>query len=82
MSSDHENTVNPEKHKKSKKSKDKSTEKHKKEKKKDESETDGTALIDLELLKTNPDKLYPLIYYALKRVLKEWEEALDERPGT
>lgn len=36
MSSDHENTVNPEKHKKSKKSKDKSTEKHKKEKKKDE----------------------------------------------
>ena len=52
-----------------------------KEKKKDESETDGTALIDLDLLKTNPDKLYPVIYYALKRVLKEWEEALNERPG-
>ncbi len=52
-----------------------------KEKKKDESEADGTALIDLDMIKTAPDKLYPLIYYALKRALKEWEEAMDERPG-
>ncbi|TDL25463.1 Prp18-domain-containing protein [Rickenella mellea] len=51
-----------------------------KEKKKDESEADGTALIDLDMIKTAPDKLYPLIYYALKRALKEWEEAMDERP--
>jgi pre-mRNA-splicing factor 18 len=41
----------------------------------------GGGVLDLELLKTNPDKVYPLIYYALKRVLKEWEEAMDERPG-
>lgn len=38
--------------------------------------------MDLALIKTEPDKVYPLIYYALKRVLKEWEEAMDERPGT
>ncbi|KAI6037661.1 Prp18 domain-containing protein [Pisolithus marmoratus] len=37
-------------------------------------------VIDLDLVKTDPDKLYPLIYYALKRTLKEWEEAMDERP--
>ena len=54
-----------------------------KEKKKDDSDSasNGMTLIDLSLLKTNPDKLYPLIYYALKRTLKEWEEAMDERPG-
>lgn len=52
-------------------------------KKKDEAETDtdGTGVIDLALVKTNPDKLYPVIYYALKRKLKEWEESMDERPG-
>jgi pre-mRNA-splicing factor 18 len=38
-------------------------------------------MVDLGLLKTDPDKLYPVIYYALKRTLKEWEEAMDERPG-
>ncbi|ELU37424.1 pre-mRNA splicing factor [Rhizoctonia solani AG-1 IA] len=38
-------------------------------------------IIDLALIKTNPDKLYPLIYYALKRVLKEWEQSMAERPG-
>ena len=49
-------------------------------KSKDEAETSGTVMIDLDLIKTNPDKLYPLIYYALKRTLKEWGEAMDERP--
>ena len=38
-------------------------------------------VLDLELLRTDPDKLYPLIYYALKRRLKEWGEAMEERPG-
>ncbi|THH16675.1 hypothetical protein EW146_g4022 [Bondarzewia mesenterica] len=38
------------------------------------------AVLDLELVKTDPDKLYPIIYYALKRTLKEWEESLGERP--
>jgi pre-mRNA-splicing factor 18 len=54
-----------------------------KEKKKDEPDpaSNGMTLIDLSLVKTNPDKLYPLIYYALKRTLKEWEEYMDERPG-
>jgi pre-mRNA-splicing factor 18 len=40
------------------------------------------AEIDLALVKSDPDKLYPLIHYALKRVLKEWEESMAERPGT
>jgi hypothetical protein len=39
------------------------------------------AVLDLALLKTDPDKLYPVIYYALKRVLKEWGESMAERPG-
>jgi len=39
------------------------------------------AVLDLALIKTDPDKLYPVIYYALKRMLKEWGESLDERPG-
>ncbi|WVQ93133.1 hypothetical protein IAU59_000197 [Kwoniella sp. CBS 9459] len=37
-------------------------------------------VLDLSLIKTNPDKLYPLIYYALKNVVKEWEEWMDCRP--
>jgi pre-mRNA-splicing factor 18 len=37
--------------------------------------------LDLSLVKTDPQKLYPIIYYALKRRLKEWEEWMDERPG-
>jgi len=52
-----------------------------KEKKKDDSEPYDGGVLNLELVKTDPDKLYPLIYYALKRVLKEWAEAMDERPG-
>ena len=38
-------------------------------------------VIDLSLLQTDPDKLYPLIYYAIKRKLKEWEQYMAERPG-
>lgn len=41
----------------------------------------GESVLDLELLKTDPDRLYPIIYYALKRALKEWEESLADRPG-
>jgi pre-mRNA-splicing factor 18 len=42
---------------------------------------DEEQLIDLDLIKTDPDKLYPLIYYAIKRKLKEWEQSMAERPG-
>ncbi|PPQ91021.1 hypothetical protein CVT25_013946 [Psilocybe cyanescens] len=49
-------------------------------KKKEENDPGANSVLDLGLLKTDPDKLYPLIYYALKRTLKEWEEAMDERP--
>ncbi|KAH9178356.1 hypothetical protein EDB89DRAFT_2181419 [Lactarius sanguifluus] len=51
-------------------------------KKKDESASgDGEiAVLDMALIKTDPDKLYPIIYYALKRVLKEWGESMAERP--
>ncbi|THV02775.1 Prp18-domain-containing protein [Dendrothele bispora CBS 962.96] len=49
-------------------------------KKKGDTELVNGGVLDLELVKTDPDKLYPLIYYALKRVLKEWAEAMDERP--
>lgn len=38
-------------------------------------------VLDLSLVKSDPDKLYPIIYYALKRLLKEWGESMDERPG-
>ncbi|KAF8588887.1 Prp18-domain-containing protein [Ramaria rubella] len=48
-----------------------------KDKEKDE---DRGGVIDLGLIKTEPDKLYPLIYYALKRKLKEWEESMGQRP--
>ncbi|EAU83053.1 pre-mRNA splicing factor [Coprinopsis cinerea okayama7 len=40
----------------------------------------GNTILDLDLIKTDPDRLYPIIYYALKRILKEWEESMDERP--
>ncbi|KAL1745773.1 Prp18 domain-containing protein [Schizophyllum fasciatum] len=49
-------------------------------KKRDESAANVVGVLDLNLIKTDPDKLYPLIYYALKRTLKEWEEAMDDRP--
>jgi pre-mRNA-splicing factor 18 len=52
-------------------------------KKKDDSASGESeiAVLDLALIKTDPDKLYPVIYYALKRVLKEWGESMTERPG-
>ena len=53
-------------------------------KKKDEnaeSQSDGMTMVDLDLVKTNPEKLYPVIYYALKRTLREWGESMEERPG-
>ncbi|KAF8349007.1 Prp18 domain-containing protein [Amanita rubescens] len=54
--------------------------KNEKGKKKDETAIVPSGVLDLGLLKTDPDKLYPMIYYALKRTLKDWEETLDERP--
>lgn len=50
-------------------------------KKKESREAEAQQVLDLELVKTDPDKLYPIIYYALKRTLKEWEDWMDERPG-
>lgn len=50
-------------------------------KKKGSGADSGESVLDLELLKTDPDRLYPIIYYALKRALKEWEESLADRPG-
>ena len=55
--------------------------KNNKGKRKGEAEQASNGVLDLGLIKSDPDKLYPLIYYALKRTLKEWEEAMDERPG-
>ncbi|KAG6864630.1 hypothetical protein C0991_008162 [Blastosporella zonata] len=52
--------------------------KNNKGKKKDDSDQGG--VLDLGLVKSDPDKLYPIIYYALKRTLKEWGDAMDERP--
>ncbi|KAG8213199.1 pre-mRNA-splicing factor 18 [Butyriboletus roseoflavus] len=49
-------------------------------KRKDDAEEPSTGVLDLALIKTDSDRLYPLIYYALKRTLKEWEEAMDDRP--
>ncbi|KAJ3509057.1 hypothetical protein NLJ89_g5418 [Agrocybe chaxingu] len=49
-------------------------------KKKDDSDSAANNVLDLDLIKSDPDKLYPIIYYALKRTLKEWGEAMDERP--
>ncbi|KII84451.1 hypothetical protein PLICRDRAFT_46357 [Plicaturopsis crispa FD-325 SS-3] len=49
-------------------------------KKRDEAEQAASGVLDLALIKSDPDKLYPIIYYALKRTLKEWEESMDERP--
>jgi pre-mRNA-splicing factor 18 len=55
--------------------------KNNKGKKKGDPEQASTGVLDLGLIKSDPDKLYPLIYYALKRTLKEWEESMDERLG-
>lgn len=50
-------------------------------KKRGEAELASSGILDLDLIKSDPDKLYPMIYYSLKRTLKEWEESMDERPG-
>lgn len=42
---------------------------------------DAETQVDLTLIKTDPDKLYPVIYYALKKTLAEWGEWMDQRPG-
>lgn len=47
----------------------------------DEKQSAEEGVLDLDLIKTDPDKLYPLIYYAIKRKLKEWEQSMAERPG-
>ncbi|KAJ7127175.1 Prp18 domain-containing protein [Mycena epipterygia] len=49
-------------------------------KKRDEPEQAANSVLDLSLVKSDPDKLYPIIYFALKRTLREWGEAMDERP--
>ncbi|KAJ7903717.1 Prp18 domain-containing protein [Mycena olivaceomarginata] len=49
-------------------------------KKRDEAEQSTNSVLDLSLVKSDPDKLYPLIYYALKRTLREWGEAMEDRP--
>ncbi|GAA5982671.1 hypothetical protein JCM10908_006740 [Rhodotorula pacifica] len=41
---------------------------------------DEDVLVDLDLVRTNPHKVYPQIYHAFKRVLKEWEQSLADRP--
>ncbi|PLW34940.1 hypothetical protein PCANC_19075 [Puccinia coronata f. sp. avenae] len=45
-----------------------------------EANQDGEVTVDLNLIKTDPRKIYPQIYFALKRVLKEWEQSMAERP--
>jgi len=50
-------------------------------KKREGADNGEDSVLDLDLIKTDPEKLYPLIYYALKRRLKDWEEAMEERPG-
>ncbi|KAF7316970.1 SFM domain-containing protein [Mycena chlorophos] len=54
--------------------------KNSKGKKRDTAPEQPMAVIDLALVKSDPDKLYPLIYFALKRTLREWGEAMEERP--
>jgi len=46
----------------------------------DEKQSSEEEVLDLDLVKSDPDKLYPLIYYAIKRKLKEWEQSMIERP--
>ncbi|KAM0789836.1 hypothetical protein ACM66B_006683 [Microbotryomycetes sp. NB124-2] len=41
---------------------------------------DQDVLVDLSLVKSNPHKVYPQIYHAIKRVLREWEQSLADRP--
>lgn len=59
---------------------DKSRRKGDKEGKAEGRAASGAEVLDLELVKTDPDKLYPIIYWALKKTLKEWEQWMDDRP--
>ena len=38
------------------------------------------SVLDLELIRKDINKVYPIIYYTLKEILKAWEDALAERP--
>jgi pre-mRNA-splicing factor 18 len=39
------------------------------------------SLLDLNLMKKDINKVYPIIYYTLKGLLRDWEQALAERPS-
>ncbi|KAM0750154.1 Prp18-domain-containing protein [Meredithblackwellia eburnea MCA 4105] len=43
---------------------------------------DEEVIVDVTLVRSNPHKIYPQIYHALKRVLKEWEQSLEDRPDS
>ena len=38
-------------------------------------------LLDLDLIQKDEARVYPIIYYTLKELLKEWEQFLAQRPG-
>ncbi|CDU22757.1 related to pre-mrna splicing factor 18 [Sporisorium scitamineum] len=38
------------------------------------------SLLDLNLIKTDIDRVYPIIYYTLKDILQEWADTLAARP--
>jgi pre-mRNA-splicing factor 18 len=40
----------------------------------------GETMVDLALIKSDPYKVYPHVYWAMKKVLREWEASMDERP--
>ena len=61
--------------------KDTEVDKSRKKEGRDGKDASGSEVLDLNLVKSDPDKLYPIIYYALKRALKDWEEWMDDRPG-
>lgn len=39
------------------------------------------SLLDLGLVKKDINKVYPIIYYTLKGLLRDWEQTLAERPS-
>ncbi|MCO5594689.1 hypothetical protein L7F22_048722 [Adiantum nelumboides] len=39
------------------------------------------SLLDLNLIRTDIHKVYPIIYYTLKQLLTDWEAALSQRPA-
>lgn len=39
-----------------------------------------SSVLDLNLIKTDIDRVYPMIYYTLKGLLEEWAESLASRP--